>query len=103
MLLSVVGRILTGQFSPRRNAIVNYDPQASADELARWDTALPHELRCMPVNETLDAPFWAAMLQAYYKSVLLYLFGMKHSDKIPATAKSFYFAPHLSSRIPRGN
>jgi hypothetical protein len=62
-----VGRILAGEFSPRRNIIPGYSPKALADELAQWESQLPGELLRAPVDESLGAPFWACMLYANYK------------------------------------
>jgi hypothetical protein len=65
----IEGEILLGEFSPRRHLLVGYDVEVLAGKLADWESQLPHEMRVTPPDNSLGAPFWAAMLQASYKYV----------------------------------
>jgi hypothetical protein len=69
-LTIAVGRIVTGEFSPRRDLITGYDPMAIVQELSKWEAELPSELRREPVGTNLGQGFWACMLHSFYKYVL---------------------------------
>ncbi|KAL1989084.1 hypothetical protein VTN96DRAFT_5847 [Rasamsonia emersonii] len=81
-LAVILGRILTGEFSPRRNQITGYNPKALADELSRWESQLPRELHRAPVDESLGAPFWACMLHANYNNCQILLFRPKSVELV---------------------
>ena len=101
MLTSTVGRIVIGEFSPRRNPIVGYNPKALVDELTQWESQLPHELRRASVDQSLSAAFWACMLYAFYKYSLTSSFAYRHLILCLVTVKYFCVDPILESPCPK--
>ncbi|KAL6229262.1 hypothetical protein BDW75DRAFT_249973 [Aspergillus navahoensis] len=73
-LAIILGDILIGEFSPRRPATQNLDPEALADRLTQWECQLPTNLRRLPLDASLGAPFWANMLYTSYHNCHVLLF-----------------------------
>lgn len=63
-----VGEILTGEFSPRRESLSEFDTEALADRLAKWESHLPDQLRKLQPDGSLGASFWESMLRFSYQS-----------------------------------
>lgn len=101
-LTVAVGRIISGEFSPRRDLIPGYNPMAVVQELSKWEAELPPELRRTQGGAGRGQDFWSCMLHAFYKLALLF-YVTACSDKLPATVRCSYAAPNppIQKRKPK--
>ncbi|QMW38837.1 hypothetical protein G4B11_002073 [Aspergillus flavus] len=81
-LATILGDILIGEFSPRRDALDKYDTEGLATRLADWESQLPDQLRKTTPDGSLGASFWASMLQFSYQNCLILLFRPKAIENL---------------------
>ncbi|KAL3448026.1 fungal-specific transcription factor domain-containing protein [Aspergillus insuetus] len=73
-LVKILGDILSSEFCPHRAQSEKYSTSSLASRLAEWESRLPYTMRNIPLDASLGAPFWAAMLHMSYHNyhILLY-------------------------------
>ncbi|RSM14771.1 hypothetical protein CDV31_005205 [Fusarium ambrosium] len=72
-LAVLMGRILALRFSPSSKPATEQLTKLGSD-LEAWEEALPPDMMVKPMRQALDAPFWAANLQASYQHAVILLY-----------------------------
>lgn len=72
-LAVLMGRILALRFSPSSKPATEQLTKFGSD-LQAWEETLPPDMMVKPMRQALDAPFWAANLQASYQHTVILLY-----------------------------
>ncbi|KAF9891373.1 hypothetical protein FE257_004229 [Aspergillus nanangensis] len=81
-LATILGDILVGEFSPRREPNDKFQTDALVARLMQWESTLPESLRRTPPDGSLGASFWANMLHFAYQNNYILLFRPKTIDSM---------------------